>query len=69
MRRAPSKLDKNFANKIKEIRGAESQIKFAKRLGISQSTLNRIENIEQSATLNLIDKITTRLKINPKDLI
>jgi transcriptional regulator with XRE-family HTH domain len=63
MRRPPSKAEKAFATKIRNLRGEESQVKFAKRLGISQSTLNRIENCEQSVTLYLIEKIAGRLHL------
>ena len=45
------------------------QVAFAKRLGIAQSTLNRLENLEQSVTLHLIEKIADRLKVDVADLI
>ena len=41
MRRRPSeKLLRRIAKKFKELRGEKSQIEFAKKIGISQSSLN-----------------------------
>ena len=69
MRRPASKLEIKFAKKLKSLRGETSQLQFAKRIGIAQSTLNRIENGEQSVTLYLLETISEKLKIKPKDLI
>ena len=69
MRRPASKSEKKFAKKLKALRGDQSQVAFAKRLGIAQSTLNRLENLEQSVTLHLIEKIADRLKVDVADLI
>ena len=69
MRRPASKLERKFAKKLKALRGSQSQVAFAKRLGISQSTLNRLENLEQSVTLYLLEKMGDRLKLDVVDLI
>ena len=69
MRRPASKAEKKFARKLKELRGDQSQVAFAKRLGIAQSTLNRLENLEQSVTLHLIEKIADRLKLDISELV
>lgn len=69
MKRPPSKTEKLFAKKLKQIRGDQSQVVFAKRIGIAQSTLNRLENCEQSITLHLIEKVADRLKIKIIDLL
>ena len=66
MRRPASKSEKKFARKLKELRGDQSRVAFAKRLGIAQSTL---KNLEQSVTLHLIEKIADRLKVDVADLI
>ena len=42
---------------------------FAKKIGIAQSTLNRLENLEQSVTLHLIEKIADRLKLDISELL
>lgn len=69
MRRPLSKLEKQFAKRLKQLRGETSQVAFAKKLGIAQSTLNRIENGEQSATLHIIEKISDKLKLRVRDLL
>ena len=69
MSRAPCKLDKLVAKKLKAMRGDLSQVQFSKKLGIAQSTLNRIENLEASPTLYLLDQICARLKLEVVDLI
>lgn len=69
MRRPASKTEKKFAKKLKELRGDQSQVAFAKKIGIAQSTLNRLENLEQSVTLHLIEKIADRLKLDVRELI
>ncbi len=63
MRKLPGKLERTFAKRLKELRGETSQLQFSKRLQIAQSTLNRLENLEQSASLYLVDKIAVRLKL------
>lgn len=69
MKKSLSKLEITFAKKLKQTRGEESQVKFAKRIGIAQSTLNRIENGEQSVTLHLVERIANRLKIDVFELL
>ena len=69
MRRPPSKAEKAFAKKVRAKRANESQVSFASRLGIAQSTLNRIENCEQSVTLYMVEKIAERLKVKVVDLL
>lgn len=69
MKKSLSKLEITFAKKLKQARGEESQVKFSKRIGIAQSTLNRIENGEQSVTLHLVERIANRLKIDVFQLL
>jgi len=69
MGRRLSGLDENFGKNLRKLRGELSQVQFSKRLGVSQSTLNRLENVESSATLFLVDRICSRLKIEPSDLL
>lgn len=69
MRRPASKAERKFAKKLKELRGEQSQVAFAKKIGVAQSTLNRLENLEQSVTLYLIEKISDKLKIEIKELL
>ena len=69
MQRPPSKAEKALAKKIKTLRGEKSQVQYAKIIGLSQSTLNRIENCEQSVTLYLLERIAGKLKVDIKKLI
>ena len=69
MRMRPSeKLMKRIADKFKELRGEQSQLQFAKKMGISQSSLNRIENKDQNISLYVLERVASRLKIDIKDL-
>ena len=61
-------LFKILGKKLKKYRGEKSQVYFAKKLGISKSSLNRIEIGEQNISLKTIEIICDRLKINIKDL-
>ena len=61
-------LDKQFARFLRQQRGNESYAVFAKRLGISASTLFRLETAEQSATLGKLEDILGRLKVGFKDV-
>lgn len=60
---SPSSSDRKVSAKLTKLRGSETQMAFAKRLAISQSTLNRIENCEQSATVGLLDKLARKLNL------
>ncbi|MHB9009661.1 MAG: helix-turn-helix domain-containing protein [Limisphaerales bacterium] len=57
-----SELDRQFAQFLRQRRGEASFQAFARKLGIAASTLHRLENGQQSATLQRVDQILTRLK-------
>jgi transcriptional regulator with XRE-family HTH domain len=61
-------LDKQFGRFLRQQRGNESYAVFAKKLGISASTLFRLENAEQSVTLGKLEEILKRLKTNVRDV-
>ena len=70
MKKRPSeKILKRIAQKFKELRGNESQLQFAKKIGISQSSLNRIENKDQNISLYVLERVAEKLKIDIKDLL
>jgi transcriptional regulator with XRE-family HTH domain len=69
MRKLPGKLERTFAKRLKELRGETSQLQFSKRLQIAQSTLNRLENLEQSASLHIVERIAERLKVPVEKLL
>jgi transcriptional regulator with XRE-family HTH domain len=54
-------LAKNLARKLKKLRGEQTQREFAKKLGIKQPHLNRIEQAKENITLRTIQKMCDRL--------
>lgn len=56
------KLAIRLGQRLRELRGEQSQRAFARKLGISKSTLNRMEMGEQNVTLDTLDVLCTRLK-------
>jgi DNA-binding XRE family transcriptional regulator len=64
----PNPLEKQLARFLREQRGTESYARFAKKLGTTASTLFRLENLQQSASLKLVHQITTRLKVSLSDI-
>jgi DNA-binding Xre family transcriptional regulator len=49
-------------------RGNEGQIAFARRLGVSQSTLQRLEMAQQNVGLDMLETICVRLHCEIGDL-
>jgi DNA-binding phage protein len=50
-------LDKAFSDFLKSLRGEQGYASLASKLGIAESTLYRLTNRQQSATLRKIEKI------------
>ena len=63
-----SSLDKAFADYLKSMRGEQSYASLARKLGISESSLYRLINEEQSVTLRGLDNILQRLNLAPADV-
>ena len=61
-------LDKQFGRFLRERRGQASYAVFARQLGISASTLYRLETGEQSVTLGKLEEILKRLKASVRDV-
>ena len=61
-------LDKQFGRFLRDKRGEASYSVFARKLGISASTLHRLENAEQSVTLGKLEDILARLKVEARDV-
>ena len=61
-------LDKQFGRFLRERRGDASYAVFARQLGISASTLYRLETGEQSVTLGKLEEILGRLKMEMRDV-
>ena len=61
-------LAEKLAKNLRTLRGDQTQGAFARKLGISRATLNRLENNSQNTTLNTLDQITKSLKCDVGDL-
>ncbi|MBI1852625.1 MAG: helix-turn-helix transcriptional regulator [Planctomycetes bacterium] len=61
-------LARRLAKRLIELRGETPQYLFARKLGISKSTLNRLEIAQQNVSLRTIERICQRLKIDITDL-
>jgi len=61
-------LASRLAMRLKELRGETTQRVFARRLGISKSSLNRLEIGEQNVSLRTLQKLCQRLKCDIADL-
>lgn len=61
-------LDRDFARFMRKARGGLSYAEFAKRVGVSHTTLHRLERGEHHITLNKLETILSRLKIQLKDV-
>jgi len=61
-------LNKQFGRFLRQQRGSNSYAVFAKRLGISPSTLFRLENAKTRVTLGKLEDILGRLKMEMRDV-
>lgn len=63
------KLADILAARLIEVRGEMSQLEFAKRIGISKSSLNRMEIGEQNVTLATLENLCAHLKCDVIELL
>ena len=61
-------LEKKLAAFLKKQRGESTYAAFSKKLGVTASTLYRLEHCEQSITLGRLQQIMDRLKCNLWDV-
>lgn len=61
-------FERQFARFLRKQRGARTYPEFARKLGVSASTLHRLENAEQSITLGKLEDILHRLKARMRDV-
>ncbi len=61
-------LSDKLAKNIRTFRGDRTQVAFARKLGISQATLARLESGAQNTTIKTLQQITKALKCNVEDL-
>jgi len=62
------RLATRLAKKLKSLRGDTPQYRFARKLGISKSSLNRMEIGEQNVSLATLERLCVRLKCDIADL-
>ena len=61
-------LADRLARNIRALRGDRTQEAFARKLGISQATLARLERGGQNTTINTLQQITKALRCDVCDL-
>jgi len=61
-------LEKKLASKLRKLRGNTSLIEFSQKLGISKSSLHRMEMGQQNVTLETLETLCRRLKCQVADL-
>ena len=61
-------LGRRLAKALAQFRGERSQNQFAKRLGVSNATLNRIENQVQNVSLETLEKLCLALRCDIREL-
>lgn len=61
-------LPQRLAKKLREARGEASQLRFSEKLGISHTSLNRMEMGQQNVTLATLELLCQRLKCDVGDL-
>lgn len=64
----PESLDQKLARFLREQRGTQTFSQFARKLGVSESTLHRIENGQQSATLRRVQQFLRALHCDYEDI-
>lgn len=62
------KLRKQLGSFLKNARGDSTFAQFEKRMGISASTLHRIELEQQNVTIDTLEQIMDRLKVSASDI-
>lgn len=61
-------LDQQLAKFLKTTRGDLSYADFSKKVGVSHTTLHRIERGEHHITLDKLEVILNRLRIKMRDV-
>ena len=61
-------LSEKLSKNLKRLRGSMPQGQFARKLGVSRATLNRLENDSQNVTIKTLDRIVKSLKTDISEL-
>ena len=68
MRNVAASLQQQLGRFLRKKRGALTYEQFARRVGVSKSTLQRMELGEQNVTLDTLEQLKTRLKCRMSDI-
>ena len=61
-------MDRQLARYLRRARGSLSYADFAKQVGVSHTTLHRIERGEHHITLSKLETMLGRLRVKLKDV-
>ena len=61
-------LRKELAEFLKKKRGEQTFAKFSRKTGLSTSTLQRIEMMQQNVSINTLEQIVNRLRCRMSDI-
>ncbi|MGM0634387.1 MAG: helix-turn-helix domain-containing protein, partial [Pseudomonadota bacterium] len=61
-------LRTRLAAYIRERRGGMPQREFARRIGVAQSTVMRVENLDQNVTLETLEQLCFGLRVDVAEL-
>jgi len=61
-------LAQRLGTRLRQLRGDVPQLQFARKLGISNSSLNRMEQGDQNVSLKTLEILCKRLKCDVGDL-
>jgi transcriptional regulator with XRE-family HTH domain len=64
----PHRLRQQLADYLRKARGAQTYAQFGRRIGMSASSLQRLEMAEQNITIDSLEKLTQRLKCDVADI-
>ena len=60
---------RRLSRKLKQLKGRQSQAVFARRIGIQQSSLNRILHSKQPLNLDMLETICVHLGVDISELM
>ena len=62
------RLRRQLADFLRKRRGDQTFQQFARKIGLSDSTLQRIEMMEQNVTIDTLEHIVNRLRCTVSDI-
>ncbi|WCJ60698.1 helix-turn-helix transcriptional regulator [Fontisphaera persica] len=63
------RLAKNLGSFLRKKRGKLTYAQFAKKVGLSDSTLHRMEMADQNVTLKTLEQLAERLKCKVSEML